>query len=191
VLQSVSEISSQDIDYTERVATAGNTAATAGTYAPGPPSADALNRASAAFGAQGESNGVTVGFGGANEVPKYESTKPSGNSPDGILFHVLYDSDRLKGPAMDLSIANDGNHIADIRSSQTGISDLMPYGAEFRAWQTTLISAIANKVKTLELPGGYTVYDQSWSRSDLGKNAYNGISEFLANWAGITNPPKP
>ena len=154
VLQSVTEISSQDIDYTQRVATAGNTATTVGTYAPGPPSADALKRAAAAFGAQGESNGVTVGFGGANEVPKYESTKPSGNSPDGILFHVLYDSDRLKGPAMDLSIAHDGNHIADLRSSQTGISDLMPYGAEFRAWQTTLISAIAEQGQDIGTTGG-------------------------------------
>jgi hypothetical protein len=92
---------------------------------------------------------------------------------------------------MDLSIAHDGNHIADIRSTQTGISDLIPYGAEFRAWQTTLISAISNKVETLELAGGYTVYDPSWAQAELGKNALNGISGFLTNWAEITNPPKP
>jgi hypothetical protein len=157
VLQSVSEISSQEIDYAQRVAPAESAPATAGTYTPGPPSADTLKRAAAAFGAQGESNGVTVGFGGANEVPKYEATKSNSNSPDGILFHALYDSERLKGAAMDLSIAHDGNHIAHIRSTQTGISDLIPYGAAFRAWQTTLISAISNKVKTLELAGGYTV----------------------------------
>ena len=74
---------------------------------------------------------------------------------------------------------------------QPAISNLILYGAEFRAWQTTILNAVAAKVKILTLPGGFAIYSQSWSNSDLGKNAYDGISGFLANWANITNPPKP
>jgi hypothetical protein len=72
------------------------------------------------------------------------------------------------------------------------VDSILPlYGAEFRAWQTSVLNALAAKVKTLTLPGGYVVYSQSWSNSDLGKNANDAISRFLANWANITNPPKP
>jgi hypothetical protein len=90
-----------------------------------------------------------------------------------------------------LALSHVGTHVADIRSPQTGISNLILYGAEFRAWQTTILNAMAAKVRTLMLPGGCIIYSQSWPNSDLGKNAYDGISGFLANWAHITNPPKP
>jgi hypothetical protein len=92
---------------------------------------------------------------------------------------------------MEVALSHVGTHIADIRSTAIGISNLLLYGAEFRAWQTSVLNAVALKAKTLTLPGGYMIYSQSWSNSDLGKNANGGISGFLANWANITNPPKP
>jgi hypothetical protein len=130
-------------------------------------------------------------MGGANEIPENDNPKSNANSPDGLVFQATFDAGRLKGPAMELVISHLGTHIADIRSPEPGIRDLSAYGAEFRAWQTSILNAVADKVKALTLPGGYMIYNQSWSDSDLGKNANSGISGFLVNWVSITNPPKP
>jgi hypothetical protein len=192
VLQSVSDISSQEIDYAKEGAAASeDTASASRSFTPGAPTVDQLKRSVAAFGAPGEDNGVNVGFNGANEIPKDDTARSNASSPDGLVFNVTFDSDRLKGPATDVALSHAGTHIADIRSTQIGISNLILYGAEFRAWQTTVLNAIASKVKVLMLPGGYIIYSQSWSKSDLTKNAYAGISGFLENWSNITNPPKP
>jgi hypothetical protein len=192
VLQSVSDISSQEIDYTKGgVPVPDDTASVSRSFTPGAPTADQVKRGAEAFGAPGEDNGVSVGFSGANEIPKDDTTKSNANSPDGLIFDAVFDGDQLKGPAMALALSHVGTHIADIRSPQPEISNLILYGAEFRAWQTTILNAVATKVKILTLPGGYVIYSQSWSNSDLGKNAYDGISGFLSNWANIANPPKP
>lgn len=192
VLQSVSEISSQEIDYAKGgVAASPDSTSGSRSFVPGAPTADQVKRAADAFGAPGEDNGVSVGFGVANEVPKDDSTKSSSNSPDGIVFDVTFDGDRLKGPAMDIALSHMGTHIADIRSTASGTPNLPLYAVEFRGWQTVVLSTVANRIKTLTLPGGYVIYSQSWSNADLGKNANGGISEFLSNWACLINPPKP
>jgi len=192
VLQSVSEVSSQEVDYSKGGAAASDdTASASRSFTPGSPTADQVKRGADAFGAPGEDNGVNVGFSGANEVPKDDATKSTATSPDGLLFDVIFDGERLKGPAMEVALSHVGTHIADIRSASIGIQNLPLYGAEFRAWQTSVLNAVAVKVKALTLPGGYTIYSQSWSNTDLGKNANAGISGFLANWANITNPLKP
>jgi hypothetical protein len=192
VLQSVSEISPQEIDYAKGGAVASDDTASAGrSFTPGTPTVDQVRRGADAFGAPGEDNGVSVGFSGANEIPKDDTAKSTANSPDGLLFYVTFDGGRLKGSAMEVALSHVGTHIADIRSMSIGISNLLLYGAEFRAWQTSVLNAVALKAKTLTLPGGYMIYSQSWSNSDLGKNANDAISGFLANWANITNPPKP
>ena len=92
---------------------------------------------------------------------------------------------------MEIAISHIGTHIADLRSPSHEISDLSLYGAEFRAWQTSVLGSIATKTKLLTAPGGYVIYSQSWPSSDLGKNANSGIAGFLGNWVNITNPPKP
>jgi hypothetical protein len=185
VLQSVSEISQQEIDYSK-----GGVAAP-DAYTPGAPTADQVKRGADAFGAPGEDNGVSVDFSGANEVSKDDTTKANANSPDGLLFHSTFDGERLKGPALEIAMSHVGTHIADLRSASIGVSNLFLYGSEFRAWQTSVLSAIAAKVKILTLPGGYTIYSQAWNSSDLGKNADGAISGFLTNWANISIPPKP
>ena len=192
VLQSVSDISSQEIDYAKGAAAASDDSPSVSrSFTPGAPTADQIKRGADAFGAAGEDNGVSVSFGGANEIPKDDTAKSKANSPDGLLFHVTFDADRLKGPAMEVAISHVGTHIADVRNPPVGSPNLSFYGAEFRAWQTSVLNAVAAKLKTLTLPGGYMLFSQSWSNSDLGKNANGGISGFLANWASITNPPKP
>jgi hypothetical protein len=193
VLQSVSEITPQEIDYSKSgVAGSDSTASASGApVSIPPPTADQVKRGVDAFGAPGVDNGVNVGFGGANEVPKDDTAKSKANSPDGLLFNVVFDGERLKGPAMDLALSHIGTHIADIRSTTADLFGIPFYGAEFRAWQTSVLNAIAAKTKILTLPGSYTIYSQSWSNADVGKNSSAGISNFLANWVAVTNPPKP
>jgi len=192
VLQSVSEISPQEIDYAKGgVAVLPDATSGSRSFTAGSPATDQVKRAAAAFGAQGEDNGVSVGFGVANEIRKDDKAKSNSNSPDGLLFDVTIDGDRLKGTAMEIAMSHAGTHIADIRSMASGIPNLPFYGVEFRAWQTAVVSAIAGKVKALVLPGGYVIYSQSWANPDIGKNVNGGISGFLANWVNITNPPKP
>jgi hypothetical protein len=193
VLQSVSELSPQEIDYAKGGVAASHDAASTNPryFTPGAATPDQVKRGADAFGAPGEDNGVNVGFGGANEIPKDDTVKSNANSPDGLIFNVVFDGERLKGPALEIATSHVGTHIADIRSPQIEISNLILYGAEFRALQTSILSAMSARVKTLTLPGGYTIYSQSWPNTDLGKNAYDGISGFLANWASLTNPPKP
>jgi hypothetical protein len=192
VLQSVSEIASQEIEYARPGATtSADTAPGSRSFTPGAPTADQVKRGADAFGGPGEDNGVSVGFGGANEIPKDDTRKSNANSPDGLLFNVTFDGERLKGPAMELALSHVGTHIADIRSTAIGTSDLPFYEAEFRGWQTSVLNALAAKIKILTLPGGYVIYSPSWPNSDLGKNANEAISGFLTNWANITNPARP
>ena len=192
VLQSVADLSPQEIDYAKgSVAASPNSVPGNVSFIPNSPAADQVKRAAAAFGAQGEDNGVGVGFGVANEILKQETTKSNSNSPDGLLFNVTFDGERLKGPAMEVAMSHMGTHIADIRSTASELANLPLYGLEFRAWQTAAVSALADKLKTLMLPGDYLIYSQSWPNADLGKNVNSGISSFLANWANMTNPPKP
>ncbi len=192
VLRSVSEVSPEEIDYAKaRPATSGHIPAANQSFEPASPSADRVQQAVKAFGAEGEDNGVTIAFSGANEVSKDDAEKSNANSPDGLLFHVTFDAKRLKGPSMQIAMAHIGTLIADIRSTSTGIQNLSLYGAEFRAWQTSVLMAAALKVKALMLPGGYTIYSRAWSNSELGMDANASISGFLAAWTGITNPPRP
>src|SRR5580700_8352862 len=76
VLQSVSEISSQEIDYAKGgVAASPDSTSGSRSFVPGAPTADQVKRAADAFGAPGEDNGVSVGFGVANEIPKDDTAK--------------------------------------------------------------------------------------------------------------------
>lgn len=192
VLQSVSDISPREIDYANGEAAAPDDAASApGSFTPGAPTADQPRRAAAAFGAEGEDNGVIINFGKPNEVPKDDSVRSNANSPDGLLFNVTFDSTLSKNPTMQVVISHVGTHIADIRSAATEIQNLSFYGAEFRAWQTSILSAAGANIKSLMLPGGYVIYSRSWPDSDFATDANRGISGFLVNWAGILNLPKP
>jgi hypothetical protein len=112
---------------------------------PGAPTADQVKRAAEAFGAPGEDNGAGVGFGVANEVAKDDAAKSDANSPDGLLFNLTLDGDRLKGPAMEIAMSHAGTHIADIRSTASGTQNVPFYGMEFHGWQTVVLSAIAVK----------------------------------------------
>jgi hypothetical protein len=130
VLQAVSEVTPHEVNYQESsVATQGDSRRAGSSASP-----DQTKRAAAAFGGPGEDNGVTVGFGVANEAPPDEGATGRGDSPDGILFFATFDMGRIGKPAMSKAISHLGTHIADIRG---GALDGNLNQAESRAWQAT------------------------------------------------------
>jgi hypothetical protein len=200
VLQGMSDVSSQEIDYmksasagkgdSQRETAGGDPVAAAHqaarAFSPGSASAEQVERAAAAFGKEGEDNGVEVGFGSANEVPKSDGPKGDHDSPDGLLFNCTFDMDRLKGDALARAIVHVGVHVADIRDPQIP-TDVSLYKLESRAWQTTVLGAVASGQKTLTLPGGYLGWNAAWPAADRGKIIDETISKFLADWASLND----
>src|SRR6185437_16033838 len=90
VLQSVSNVSETEIDYSKPAAATG----------PGIPlglSADQVARAAAAFGTDAGDIGLVVNFGVPNSLRKDEDTDAKHESPDGLLIFVTIAAERLKG----------------------------------------------------------------------------------------------
>jgi hypothetical protein len=188
VLQSVSDISSQEIDYSKNAALNGGDLS--GVARPPSPTADQFKKAVAAFGGPGEDNGVDIGFGVANEVPKSDSAKGTRNSPDGLLFLCTFDSDRLKGDSLSRAMSHVGSHIADTRSGQRDVANENALASEFRAWQLTTLGAISSRQKALTLPGSYQAWNSDWAETDRGKMIDEAISRYLTDWLGLGNAGK-
>jgi hypothetical protein len=143
----------------------------------------AIERAAAAFGGPGEDNGVDVGFGAGNEVPKGERQKGAGNSPDGLLFLTTFNMDRLKGRALSEAIVHTGALIADLRGGKSGES---LYELQSTAWQVTILSSIANGEKSMTVPGGTILWESKWSPEERNSNFANGIHAYLTGWSALS-----
>lgn len=197
VLQTVSDVSAHEIDYSKvssvtkddsaRESPGGDPVAaahqSAHAFSPDSPAAKQVERAAAAYGKEGEDNGVEVGFGTSNEVPKSDGPKSDKNSPDGLLLNCTFDMERLKGEALTRAISHVGTHIADVRDPQFTAADANAYELEYRAWQTTVLSAVASQQKTLTLAGSYLVWNSAWTAADRSKMVDEGIASFLRDWA--------
>jgi len=196
VLQGVSDVTPHEIDYSKvssatkddspRDSASGDPVATAHqaahAFGPDSPAGKQVERAAAAYGKEGEDNGVQVGFGTANEVSKSDGAKGDKDSPDGLLLYCTFDMDRLKGDALARAIAHIGTHVADLRDRS---SSSAAYDLEYRAWQTTVLNAVAFQQKTLTAPGGYLLWNAAWPASDRSKMVDDGIANLLKDWDGL------
>ena len=198
VLQSVSDVVPKEIDYANAASVkedssdapgAGNPYAAAHKASKAFPSGSAaqtmLERAAAAFGGEGEQNGVEVGFGVVNEVPANDTAKGTKDSPDGLLLNCTLDSDRLKGTGMSRAISHVGTEIADIRDPQTAAADATLYHLEYRAWTATVLSALAFGQKSITSPGGYVLWNSSWPEADRSRMMNEAIATVLTDWAAL------
>lgn len=176
VIQSVTNVSQNDIDYSKPADLGDGDVALGLT-------AEDLKRAAAAYGAPGEDNGVDVGFAGGNSLRRDDGAKGNANSPDGLLLVVTMDGDRLKGTAMGEAMAHTGTHIADLRESPMGRN---LFQLEGRAWGVTVMSAISNKEKTLTIPGGYVTWNSKWTETEQQKQLPRSLSGYLTQWAGLS-----
>jgi len=199
VLQSVADVAPQEIAYAkpaastsavgfENDAPAGDPVAiahrSAKGFGAGSAAGDRIERAAAAFGKPGESNGVEVSFGAPNEVPKGDGAKGEQDSPDGLLFNCKFNMDRLPGNALAAAIVHLGSHVADVRDPQVS-PDMSLYALERPAWQTTVLSAVALGQKTMTLPGGYVAWSETWPAAERGNMADQSIVKFLSEWSSL------
>jgi hypothetical protein len=190
VLQSVSDVTSQEIDYSKTpVVPKGESspdsdagARVAREFGYGSVIKDQPKRAIGAFGKEGDDNGVMV-EGIPNEASARDEGKADHDSPDGVQFNCKFNFDRLKGDLMASAMAHLGEHIADLRNPEAGIETAGPYQLEYRAWMTTMLNAIMSGQKTLMLPGGYVIWNSSWPTVSLNKNTDDALTGFLANEA--------
>jgi len=175
VLQSVSHVSEIEIDYSKP-------AAVAGTGFPLGLSADQVTRAAAAFGTEGDENGLVMNDGIGDTPPRDGDGKDKRNSPDGLLFFLTLDSERLKGAAMTEAAAHIGTHIADLREKPAGRSLLQ---LEAHAWAASILVAIQIKETTLTLPGGYVVWSDGWTDAERDRLLPPAMSSFLTDWSAL------
>jgi len=195
VLQSVSDVKTNDIDYTE-ADTLTKKDRDNGTGGDDP--STGLNKAAAAFpadsmagrqmmkavnawGKKGEKNGVIVDFVSTSELAKDDGQKGSATSPDGLLLIAHFTHDIMKGNLGGLALDHVGMHIADVRGGNVGNA----YSTELHAWQTTVLFAVAKNMKSLTLSGGTVIWTTTWPTVEREGSMNKAISAYLDTWAGI------
>ena len=153
----------------------GSTRKAEASFAKGSDPVAQIERALNAYGAAGQDNGVTVGFGGVADVPAGEGTKAAKASPDGLILNVVFDADKLKGDALSRASVHEGSLVASERESSVPTF----IKAEQVAWQTALVTTIGARQKTLMLPGGFVLWDADWPVAEQSADAGDGITGFL------------
>jgi hypothetical protein len=188
VLQSVSDVTPQEIDYAKSPGAAKDASSAdpeAGTkvareFGGSIRLQEQPKRAIDAFGKEGDDNGVEL-TSTPNEASAKNDAQGESNSPDGVLFNCRLDFDRSKGDLMGRAMTHLGEHIADLRNPESGIEAAGPYQLEYRAWLTTALGAVESGQKTLMAPGGYLIWNSSWPTSELNMRTNDALTSFLAN----------
>jgi hypothetical protein len=198
VLQSVSEVTVKDQDYTAAdLAAKGDTPPmgptpdlydpmdTANKIATGPlgntPAGEQAKKAIGSFPKRGEKNGVTIVTNGVNEVKEEGPGKI--DSPDGVLYTVHFNQDKLQGPAYVRALFHMGEHISDLRTS--GADQTPPYVLEYNAWSMAISSGVVSGDKVLTLPGGFVVWNLKWTDAERTSQMDGGVTGYLNKGAAI------
>jgi len=187
VITSVSEVTPKEIDYSKTPKVADDSQGGSGkdymaltkkaedAFPKGTDAPTQIQAAIDAYGAPGQDNGVTIGFGDTANVPDGEGTKSAKSSPDGLLLTVKLDGDKLKGDSLSRAVAHEGTEIAMIRDKVVpGYREI-----ESKSWNTALLVSIGSRQKTLTLPGGIVVWSDSWPAADRSNNAGAALTSYL------------
>jgi hypothetical protein len=201
VLQSVSDVTPKEVDYSKADAAAkndmmppqqggisdlkGTLATVQKTFAnPGSnPAAEEAQKAVLAFGKPGENNGVLIGFGQGSEFNPSSEALGATDSPDGVLFNVTFYADHLLGHDLERALEHMGDHIATLRTPPADAGEAQPFVIEYNAWVITAVSAAMAGQKTLTLPGGYLEWDVTWPADQRNDKMAGALKDFLANEA--------
>jgi hypothetical protein len=204
VLQSVSEVTPKEIDYSKALAITKGASPAAPAYGNGNvvaldpldaaqklvsriqagQSHDQAERALAVFPKSREQNGVSIVYAVPNEVaPEEAGTK---DSPDGILYNCVFNRERLQGDSMTVALYHVGQHVADLRSPKPGNEAAPLFIQENDGWVVTSVAAVYDGQKFLTLPGGYLFWNASWAAADRNLNMDSALKDFLANEAMLS-----
>lgn len=193
VLQSVSDVTSQEIDYSKTAAlTKGDTPqenadkdpiatahASAKLFGDGNHAGAQVERAVAAFGKPNETNGVAIGFGPSNEVSLSHEAQGATDSPDGVLFNCTFDSGRLKGSALSIALTYLGSEISDIRNPPSPTERVNVFDLEYNAGGTAALTAVASHLKTLVMPGDYLFWNAAWETNVRDTTLDNSLTGYI------------
>lgn len=138
-----------------------------------------MRRAALAYGAAGEQNGVTIHFVVGNEGVSAQENATTAATPDGLLFHVSFDPERLTGDALNRALILAGTHIADMRDHGPTPTSIE---LETSGWQTVLLTAFASRQHTLTLPGGAVVWNDAWPTDDRSHLAAAAVLQYMNTW---------
>lgn len=203
VLQSVADVTPKEIDYSKSdAATKGDAPAFApgggDLYDPvaaaqksadslaGSPAAAQATKNIAAFPKSGEHNGVFIIYGSTTEAEAKNESQGAKDSPDGILFNVTFNLNRLSGDAQARAIMHMGQHISDLRTPIVGNEEAPLFIEEYNAWSMTAAAAIGTGQKFLTLPGGEMLWNSSWPADQRTSMMDEALKNFLANEAALS-----
>lgn len=205
VLQSVSDITPKDIDYSKQADALKGDHSGGGYGAPGSnsmfdavaeaqkfaatslvgvPAGDTVQKDVAVFPKSGEHNGVVVNYGLANELPKDEMS--SKDAPDGVQYNCFMSLDRLDNNAQMLTIIHAGHHIADLKTPVPAGESAPLFVGEYNAWTMTVLGAAMSRQQTLGLPGGQLLWNGAWDQNDRNANIDTAIRDYLGKTAALS-----
>ncbi len=192
VLQSVSDVDSQriDVDKNSTLKATASEADASQRVSQSFASSIAFNehpkRAVDAYGKTGDNNGVVVAFTQPSVEAATLETQSSTSSPDGIIYNVLINGDHVKKEVMPLAIAHLGEHIADFRTPESTLEGAVLYQYEYRAWITTMLTAMSTGEASIQIPGGYILWSKSANQADLNANTDAALTAFFADQAYLS-----
>jgi hypothetical protein len=198
VLQSVSDVTVKDLDYTAfDAASKGDTPGfnpnpemydpmdAANKIVAGPlaatPAGQMAQKAIAVFPKHGEKNGVSIVNGGVNEVK--DEAPGKADSPDGILYTIHANQDKLQGQAYVRMLFHMGQHVSEIRNPSADVAP--PFVMEYNAWSMAISSGVVGGDKVLGLPGGYIVWNLKWTEAERQAQMDGNVSSYLNKGVAI------
>jgi len=200
VLQSVSDVSPKEIDYSKTDAAAKGDAAQAPAMASDLSAAvTALQKMAGAMAASqlkdlavkaaavyGKQNGVNIGFGRVAELSSTDGAQGTSDSPDGVLFNCVFNEDHLQGAALASAIVHLGTHITELRDPAKDSEGAPAYVLESDAWVVTTAMAAASGQKFFTLPGGYQIWNTTWPADSRNDKMDAALKDFLSNGAMLS-----
>ncbi len=142
------------------------------------PAADQIKADVALLPKGKEQNGVTIGYGTADEAPAV--AQGTADSPDGVLYICTFNRDRLPDLALTFALLRALQSVSDIRNPHPGSENAPLYFFEKNASTVTAISAEAAGTRYLTLHGGYLIWNVDWPDALKVGNTESAINDFLA-----------
>ena len=98
-----------------------------------------------------------------------------------VFQNWLQHNRKLKGSAQSIAIAFAGTLVNDLREPQKAEGRTTTYELEYYAWQSAVVGALGNRLKTFTVPGGYLLWNANWPVEDRTKSVEDALKSYLAN----------
>ncbi|MDR3751134.1 MAG: hypothetical protein P4K94_06565 [Terracidiphilus sp.] len=206
VLQSVSGVTSKEIDYSKTDYMKGHAVSKGPTTVMsshtviqdplftlqqfatglgGATGAADIQRAADAYGPHGSHVGVNVAisYNETNEASEKLEVQSGVESPDGVIYDCAFNHNRLEGDALILALVHIGKHAADVRAPLPGAAQANLFANEYNSWIITAEVAAINRQNSLSLPGGFEIWNTEWAADNPTEHVDEGVTGYLTKEA--------